>query len=243
MYARRDVAALSRSWNLIQNPEVSRGKAERIGGGIRKDYRHVCSDDVIPPEGMLAKCFILLPLKRFPLRVAKYDVRLRDASLRAVHAMHAILSRMVLFHCNECRERFPTFHPAFVPPPSVANQMELLRHGADGLAPCNVEVASWDQLPALEVTDGAAECCYGTCLGCRRAGPNSQSHLRPTLQHTFDEAPDEVPRCRCSRAELQNGAQASAAEAQEVMQLALAASVLQRSFCWPRWSQREASRP
>ena len=66
------------------------------------------------------------------------------------------------------QKAFPDFHPAFVPPPSVAKQMELSRHGADGLAPCNVEVASWDQLPALEVTDGAAECCYGTCLRCRR---------------------------------------------------------------------------
>ena len=67
--------------------------------------------------------FILIPLKKFPVRVAKYDVRLRDASLRAAQAMHAILTRMVLFQCHECNERFPTFHPAYTPPPRVVKDM------------------------------------------------------------------------------------------------------------------------
>ena len=42
-----------------------------------------------------------VPLKKVPLRVAKYDVRLREAPLRAVQAMHAILTNMVLFSCND----------------------------------------------------------------------------------------------------------------------------------------------
>ena len=52
--------------------------------------------------------------------VRRADVRLRQGALRAVQAMHAILSHMVLFRCNECKERFPTFHPAYEPPPTVA---------------------------------------------------------------------------------------------------------------------------
>ena len=98
--------------------------------------------------------------------MAKYDVQLREAALRAVQAMHAILSSMVVFTCNDCKERFPTFHPAYVPPPRIAKEMELLRHGKDGVAACNVEVAKWDELPPLQTVDGLALCCSGTCLRC-----------------------------------------------------------------------------
>ena len=35
-------------------------------------------------------------------RVAKFDVVLRQAPLRAVHVMHTILTRMVMFHCVIC---------------------------------------------------------------------------------------------------------------------------------------------
>ena len=59
---------------------------------------------------------LVVPVNRLPLRGARYDVCLREVPLRAVHAMHTILSRMVMFECSWCRERFPTFHPAFKPP-------------------------------------------------------------------------------------------------------------------------------
>ena len=41
---------------------------------------------------------------------------LRQAPLRAVQVMHTILSRMLMFRCLVCDERFPTFRPAYVPP-------------------------------------------------------------------------------------------------------------------------------
>ena len=82
--------------------------------------------------------------------------------------MHAILSRMVLFTCNDCRERFPTFHPAYVPPPAIAKEMEILKHGKDGVATCNVEVSNWDELPPKEPMDGVAQCCTGRCLRCQK---------------------------------------------------------------------------
>ena len=72
---------------------------------------------------------MLLALKTVPLRVAKYDVQLRDASVRAVQAAQAILTRMVKFTCHECQERFPAFHPAFEPPDQLAGEMLLLRRG------------------------------------------------------------------------------------------------------------------
>ena len=75
---------------------------------------------------------------------------------------------MLLFTCNHCRERFPTFHPAYVPPPAIAKDMEMLKHGKDGVAACNIEVASWDDLPPLDLADGVALCCTGTCLRCKR---------------------------------------------------------------------------
>jgi len=109
-----------------------------------------------------------VPLKKVPVRVAKYEVELRENPLRAAQAMHAILSRMVLFTCNDCKERFPTFHPAYVPPPAVAKDMEILKRGHDGVAACNVEVSKWDELPPLEAADGVATCCSGTCLRCQK---------------------------------------------------------------------------
>ena len=97
---------------------------------------------------------VVVPLKLAARRFAKFDVKLRLASLRAVHAMHTILTRMVLFECRFCRERFPAFHPAFEPPEQVGSQMEILRRRACGLAGCNIEVARWDDVPPAP---GAAE--------------------------------------------------------------------------------------
>ena len=106
--------------------------------------------------------------KELPVRTAKYEVQLREGAVQAVHAMHTILSRMVLFTCNHCKERFPAFHPAYVPPASIANEMEVLKHGRDGLATCNIEVSEWDELPPFEVADGLAMRCSGTCTRCQK---------------------------------------------------------------------------
>ena len=72
---------------------------------------------------------------------------MRENALRAVQAMHTILSRMVVFYCKECKERFPTFHPAYVPPPALAKEMEMLKHGRDGVALCNLEVQPGTRCP------------------------------------------------------------------------------------------------
>ena len=112
-------------------------------------------------SGELPSEWHAFPVKLLPARTAKYEVDLREGSVQAVHAMHTILSRMVLFTCNECKERFPDFHPAYVPPPSIANEMEVLKHGRDGLATCNVEVSEWDELPPFEAHDGPATRCSG----------------------------------------------------------------------------------
>ena len=47
--------------------------------------------------------YVPVPAKRVPVRAVKYDTQLRKASLRAVQAMHAIMSRLVRFECNECK--------------------------------------------------------------------------------------------------------------------------------------------
>ena len=91
--------------------------------------------------------FRLVPIKKAPLRVAKFFVRLRETSLRAAHAVHTMLTRMVLFECDCCRERFPAFHPAFAPPPEDASKMELMKVGKGGAAVRNIEVARWEELP------------------------------------------------------------------------------------------------
>ena len=132
-----------------------------------KPRKQIHTDEHIE-KGKVKEQYDLVPLKKVPVRVAKYDVQLRDAPLRATQAMHAILSRMVLFTCNDCRERFPTFHPAFVPPPAIANEMEILKRGKDGVAACSVEVATWDELPPLNPSDGVAASCTGRCQRCQK---------------------------------------------------------------------------
>ena len=116
--------------------------------------------------------FVLVPIKKVPVRHAKFSVRLRESSLRAVHAVHTMLTRMVLFECDCCRERFPAFHPAFAPPAAVAKQIELLKPGKGGVAVCNIEVATWDVLPvppdATEEALLVAERCSGLCLACHK---------------------------------------------------------------------------
>ena len=58
---------------------------------------------------------VLVPADKLPLRVAKFDVVLREDALQATRAMHAVTSRMVVFWCKWCNESFPTFHPAYDP--------------------------------------------------------------------------------------------------------------------------------
>ena len=130
--------------------------------------RKVVHTDYYIDRGIVEGQYDLAPLKKVPVRVAKYDVRLRDAPLRATQAMHTILSRLVLFTCRDCRERFPTFHPAFAPPPAIAAEMEILKRGKDGVAACSVEVASWDELPPLHPDDGVAMRCSGQCQRCQK---------------------------------------------------------------------------
>ena len=88
---------------------------------------------------------LIIPAKAIYLCVSKFDVTLREAPLRAMRAMHMILTRMVLFRCMLCNERFPTFHPAYQPPAHL--EMDVLKRGRDGVPHCSVEVASWRELP------------------------------------------------------------------------------------------------
>ena len=102
-----------------------------------------------PGKEELFRSLLVVPVKHVKARVAKYDVCLREQALWAVLAERTILERMVKFDCKVCRERFPTFHPAYEPPPSL--ELALLRRGRDGVAPCNIEVEEWDDVPALEM--------------------------------------------------------------------------------------------
>ncbi len=153
-------SAGDRRWRTLAEPQY-------VPHPGRPNGRGRIHTDRLLEEGTVEAAYTAVPLKKVPVRVAKYDVQVREASLRAVQAMHAILSHMVVFTCNECKERFPTFHPAYVPPPSVLSEMELMKRGKDGLAACNLEVSRWDELPPFEAHDGLALSCSGTCLRCQ----------------------------------------------------------------------------
>ena len=95
---------------------------------------------------------VVIPVKEVQLRAAKYDVVPREAGLWATLAMHTILTRMVMFRCRCCNERFPTFYPAYRPPDDGPDDLglELLKKRQGDTPACRVEVASWDDVPPLE---------------------------------------------------------------------------------------------
>ena len=83
-----------RGWETLRRASfVERGVRRRAGADA--DVRL----GLLLDKGELQPSYITVPLKKVPVRVAKYDVPLREAALRAVQAMHAILSSMVLFTC------------------------------------------------------------------------------------------------------------------------------------------------
>ena len=135
------------------------GRPYTQGDARRKRLEEEMQQQVIWPE------VLVVPVGRVPTRHAKYDVRLRNSSLRAVQAMHTMLSRMVMFTCTCCRERFPTFHPAYEPPEWL--DLEVLKRGASDAAVCNVEVATWDDLPpALDAfPEDLLVATLGHCFG------------------------------------------------------------------------------
>ena len=128
---------------------------------------HVDKDDLVLQEpGLLAEV-LLLPLKAFPLRVAKFDVAIKERTLYADLAVHTMLTRMVHFTCDWCTERFQAFHPAYEPPAEL--NMELLKRTRGGVALCNLEVAKWNGPPPFhcsEVELVLAQECTGTCRRC-----------------------------------------------------------------------------
>jgi len=110
---------------------------------------------------------LVLPARRLPMRVAKYDVALREDALWAVLAHRTVLERLVHFTCNVCRESFPAFHPAYDPTGEVS--LKLLAHGRGGVAACNMQVEVWDELPALKAKDAElllASQHTGECRAC-----------------------------------------------------------------------------
>ena len=143
-----------------------------------RQYVAGASVDAHGVPGLLPKLRIV-PLSWLEPRVAKHDVVLREHSLRAVHAEQTILTRMVKFVCRWCRERFPTFHPAY-DPASAGVDLQLRAQGAKGLASCNMEVAWWDEPPLMPSTSdhdaGLATCHYGVCRGCALDMENQIKH-------------------------------------------------------------------
>ena len=145
-------------------------RAKLSGGGrlrrpqLEDSLRSLLAQSQDPP---LHNELLLIPAKRVPLRFPKFDVRLKQSALRAVQAQQTILTRMVMFHCNWCTNRFPAFHPAYEPPDWLP--MELLKRGASGVAACNIEVATWDEVPPFSPPEEdlvVAACHTGVCRGC-----------------------------------------------------------------------------
>ncbi len=153
----------------LRNTELSALEVKLLMGGQQNEEAKGDCDRLMEQirEAPLRDHLRMIPVKDIPLRVSKFDVALRDAPLRAVHAMHTILTRMVMFRCLVCNERFPTFHPAYVPPAKL--DLHLLKRGAGGVPHCSVEVASWTELPPFRgEEDGIAKRYSGTCLCCQR---------------------------------------------------------------------------
>ena len=146
-------------------------------------------------EPILLEKLIIVPLKKIPLRVSKYDVVLRAQPLHAVRAMHTILTSMVMFRCWTCNERFPAYHPAFTPPQELS--LELRKCGHSGVASCDVEVGQWDEVPPLFKSGNApliAGSFTGMCKRCQRDIDSQRSSLSPGDAQAFVAIDDVVPK-------------------------------------------------
>jgi len=147
-----------RRWTVHWKTNDRHGREDLTQHGVRANVRAKV-EQYASPKGLVSKLdpnfqkdhlpeeVVLVPETMLNTRVAKFNTVLKENSLWAVRAMHEILDNMVLFSCKICREEFPAFHPAFEPPEFL--DMELLKPGLKGTAPCDVRVASWDEPPAL----------------------------------------------------------------------------------------------
>ena len=78
-----------------------------------------------------------------------------------------MVTQMVMLHCNLYTELFPAFHPVYEPPDWLP--MELLKRGKSGVAACNIEVATWDEVPPFSPPEEdlvVASCHTGVCRAC-----------------------------------------------------------------------------
>ena len=80
-----------------------------------------------------------------------------------------------------------------------------MKRGKGGVAPCNIEVASWDQVPRLEVPEGerlVAQVATGTCRRCQ-VDMDEQLAAMPEEADEAERAlaliPKRSPRISCTR--------------------------------------------
>ena len=102
----------------------------------------------------------------------------------ATLAMHTMLSRMVMFQCTICKERFPTFLPAYRLPDEL--DLDLLGRprtckGKARLPPCCMDLVTWEEAPPLEELQEEAIVVLeytGCCLSCHRDVRNELQKLQ-----------------------------------------------------------------
>ena len=94
--------------------------------------------------------YAICPDLSCPVRTAKNRSVFHSHLLRRMLDVQRILGNMVLFKCNVCKSRLPTFHPDFPPPFQPKTT-----------ATCPIDVAKWDSMP----TDrNAMMASFHTCV-------------------------------------------------------------------------------
>ena len=132
----------------------------------------------------------VLPMEASPLRTAKLQARLHREGLEAVAHFSSIMNSLVLFHCRECKIRFPTFHPKHVPPfPLQATQK------------CPISVGCWDQ-EEVELNYKLAPTCQGLCSECHHDLSFSKSKDGDGLPPRFGSQNRQDPLCGFPRDEM-----------------------------------------
>ena len=137
-----------------------------------------------------------------PVRTATNRSVFYSHLLRRMLDVQRILGNMVLFKCNVCKSRFPTFHPDFPPPFQPKTT-----------ATCPIDVATWDSMPT-DRNAMMASFHTGVCQHCHRDLQQVEDHeilrgvaklsaasrmdplmgfpddvrLRRHIQHIFDNA-------------------------------------------------------
>ena len=146
--------------------DIDVASTPRIPATLSDERKTYTAFQKLSEKPFLPKTVNLCPQDAVPVRTAKVHAQIRGHLLKQMLKVQWILGNIVLFHCESCNARFPTWHPDKA---DCQPDMTL-----DSLRTCNIQVHSWNTKPCNDgTTSRHATLRHGVCLSCHRS-VNSQ---------------------------------------------------------------------